>query len=98
MARKIKKEPNTSANFESTNTDDNPTTALAITTTANVLATSSILWALEPVIPSLSLEAIQAEMQTQFRAAVEGLHETITSEVEQLTASYKCLMQCGKLK
>jgi hypothetical protein len=43
MARKIKKEPNTSANFESTNTDDNPTTALAITTTANVLATSSIL-------------------------------------------------------
>jgi hypothetical protein len=76
--KKIKKEPNTSA----TNTDDNPTTALAIAATTNVLATSSILQAPEPVIQSLSLEAIQAEMQTEFRAAAQGLHETITSEVE----------------
>jgi hypothetical protein len=30
------------------------------------------------------LEAIQAEKQKVFRAAVQGLHETITSEVEQL--------------
>jgi hypothetical protein len=82
MARKIKKEPNISAVFEFINTDDNPTTALAIAATTNVLATSSILQAPEPVIQSLSLEAIQAEMQTEFRAAAQGLHENITSEVE----------------
>jgi hypothetical protein len=81
MARKTKKEPNISAVFEFINTDDNPTTTLAVTTTANALTTLSIVGALEPVIPSLSLEAIQAETQTEFRE--QGLHETMTSEVEQ---------------
>ncbi len=41
------------------------------------------------MIPSLSLEAIQAEIQTEFRGAVQGLHETMTSEVEQLMAEVR---------